>query len=68
MPRIDNTRKARYRAALIRSGLTQEQWAEQNKMVREHLNRVLNGHILSPRVEGMIDAFIVEVEAKVSAA
>lgn len=67
MPRIDNTRKARFRAALIRAGLTQGEWAEKNEMVREHLNRVLNGHVLSPPVTEKIDAFIEEIEAKVAA-
>ena len=67
MPRIDNTRKARFRAALIRAGMTQGEWAEKNEMVREHLNRVLNGHVLSPPVTEKIDAFIEEIEAKVAA-
>lgn len=65
MPRIDNTRKARFRAALIRAGLTQEQWAEKNEMVREHLNRVLNQHVISPRVTELIDAFIEEIESRI---
>lgn len=67
MPRIDNTRKARFKVCLIRVGMTQEQWAEKNQMVREHLNRVLNGHVISPPVTEKIDAFIEEIEARVSA-
>lgn len=67
MPRIDNTRKARFRSALIRAGMTQEQWAEKHKMVREHLNRVLNNRVISPRVTELIDAFVEEIEARVEA-
>jgi predicted transcriptional regulator len=68
MPRIRNTRKVRFQAALIRIGMTQADWAKQNGMVREHLNRVLNGHIESRPVFEKIDAFVADVEAKVLAA
>lgn len=68
MPRIKNTRKARFQAALIRAGMTQADWARQNGMVREHLNRVLNGKFDSKNVLDKIDAFVADVEAKVLAA
>lgn len=67
MPRIKNTRKARFQSALIRSGMTQSDWAKSNGMVREHLNRVLNGHFDSKAVLEKIDAFIADVEAKIAA-
>lgn len=66
--RIRNTRKARFQSALIRAGMSQGDWAKRNGMGREHLNRVLNERIASPRVIDLIDAFIAEVEAKVLAA
>lgn len=68
MPRIKNTRKARFLSALARVGMTQEQWAEKNGLTREHLSRVVNGRFESPPVNGKIDAFIADVEAKVLAA
>lgn len=64
MPKLRNTRKARFQSALIRCGMTQSDWAKGNGMVREHLNRVLNGHFDSKGVIEKIDAFIAEVEAK----
>ena len=48
--------------------MTQADWAKQNDMVREHLNRVLNGHFDSKGVIEKIDAFIEEVETKVRSA
>lgn len=48
--------------------MTQADWAKDNGMVREHLNRVLNGHFVSKNVLDKIDAFITDVEAKVMAA
>lgn len=66
--RIRNTRKARFQSALVRAGMSQGDWAKQNDMDRSHLNRVLNERVESPRVIGLIDAFIAEVEAKVLAA
>lgn len=68
MPKIRNTRKARFQSALIRAGMTQRDWATKNGMVREHLNRVLNGHFESKNVLDKIDAFIADVEAKVMVA
>ncbi len=68
MPRIINTRKARFQSALVRADMTQAEWAIANGMVREHLNRVLNGHFDSPPVIGKIDAFIADVEARVMVA
>lgn len=65
MPKIKNTRKSRFQSALIRCGMTQAEWAQANGMVREHLNRVLNGHFDSKGVLEKIDAFISDVEAKV---
>ena len=67
--RIKNTRKARFQSALARVEMTQGQWAKKNRMVREHLNRVLNDRVDgSVSVIGKIDSFIAEVEAKVLAA
>lgn len=69
MPRIRNTRKARFQSALVRVGMSQGDWAKDNGMVREHLNRVLNDRVDgSVSVIGKIDAFIADVEAKVMAA
>lgn len=68
MARIKNTRKARFLSALARVGMTMEQWAGKNGLTREHLSRCVNGHYDSPRVLGMVDAFIADVEAKVLAA
>jgi archaellum component FlaC len=48
--------------------MTQAEWAKDNGMVREHLNRVLNGHFDSKGVLEKIDAFIENVENKVRSA
>lgn len=48
--------------------MTQGEWAVQYGVVREHVNRVLNGKAESKALVEKIDAFIAEVEAKVLAA
>ena len=66
--RIRNTRKARFQSALARVEMTQGQWAEKNRMVREHLNRVLNDRVAgSVSVIGKIDRFIEAIESQVAA-
>lgn len=67
MPKIRNTRKARFQSALARVEMTQGEWAKKNGMDRSHLNRVLNGRFVSPPVLQKLDAFIEHVESQVAA-
>lgn len=70
MPRIQSTRKARFKAALALSGTTQADWAKERDVTPEHLNAVISE--VQPReskaLEEKIDAFIEAVFSKVVAA
>ena len=60
------TRKARFQAALILTGMTQGQWAELGGRTRGYVNMVLNGKMQSRKLDQEIDAFVAEVEARVA--
>ena len=66
MPRLLNSRKARFTAALVRCGLTQEQWLEKHGSGRSrtHLYLTLKDERQSLVFAAEIDAFIEEVEKK----
>lgn len=64
---VDQSRKARFKAALIRVGMTQEEWATEQGITAGHLGNTLRGRE-SKVLESKIDAFIAEVEARVLAA
>lgn len=70
MPRIHLTRKTRFKAALAFARMTQADWAKSVEVTPEHLNAVISEK--QPReskaLEDKIDAFIVEIEAKVRSA
>lgn len=65
MPRIQSTRKARFKAACARAGISQGQWATDNEVERSHLFKVLNNSRESIRLTEKIDAFIASVEQQV---
>lgn len=67
MARVDSSRKARFKAALARAGITQTDWAAQNGITPGHLGNTLRGRE-SKSLEDKIDAFIAEIEAKVMVA
>lgn len=68
MPRIQPTRKARFKAALAFANMTQAQWAENEGITPEHLNAVISDKQVreSKSLEEKIDAFIADVAAKVA--
>ena len=68
MVKIVRTRKARFKSALMRVGMTQGDWAEQYDLSRGYVNMVLNEKMKSVSLTEKIDAFIADVEAKVLAA
>jgi len=57
MPKTDNPRKARFRAALALAGLTAKQWAEQQDITPSHLSQVLSGKHESRTLIEKVDAF-----------
>lgn len=70
MPRLLNSRKARFTAALARCGMTQGQWLEKHggQRSRTHLWLTLKNEKHSLKFTAEIDAFIREVEGKMSSA
>lgn len=67
MRQIRPDRKRKFKAALALVGLTQQQWAVQEGITRQHLNATLNDESESKPLTEKIDAFIVEVGQKVAA-
>lgn len=67
MVKLDRSRKARFKSALARAGITQIDWAKQQGITAGHLGNTLRGRE-SRSLEEKIDAFIAEIEAKVLAA
>jgi hypothetical protein len=59
-------RKRKFKAALALTGLTAQQWAEQESVTRQHLNATLRDPGESKPLTEKIDAFIADVEAKVA--
>lgn len=57
MQRLQDNRKARFRAALALAGLTQKEWAEREGVTASHLSRVLAGERDSGTLNNKIDAF-----------
>lgn len=64
MVKLTTTRKARFQAALVLTGLTQGSWARLTGVHRVYLNNVLNGRIQSVTLTEKIDAFIEETESR----
>lgn len=64
MPRINNSRKARFKAALARVGMTQRGWAAKQGVGYTHLYLTLQDPTQSLSLSAKIDAFVAEVEAK----
>lgn len=64
MVKLTTTRKTRFQAALVLTGLTQGTWAAQTGVHRVYLNNVLNGRIQSATLTEKIDAFIEETESR----
>jgi predicted transcriptional regulator len=68
MPRINRSRKARFKAALASVGMTQREWAAKHDVGYTHLYLTLKDPTQSLKLSAEIDLFIAEVEAKVLAA
>jgi hypothetical protein len=70
--RIQNTRKARFKAALALADLSQKDFLEQlpeaDRVTRQHLNAVLNDARTSDKLTTVIDAFIERIEKAVARA
>lgn len=64
MVKLTTTRKTRFKAALVLTGMTQGSWAGQEGISRGYLNMVLNGKMESKTLGEKIDAFIEETEAR----
>lgn len=58
MPKPNERRKARLRAALALSGLTMKEWATAHGVSYGHLRFVLLGERESPRLDREIEQFI----------
>lgn len=67
MRRIVPDRKRRFKSALALVGLTQQEWAKQEGITRQHLNNTLNDETVSRPLTEKIDAFIAEVDSRVAA-
>lgn len=65
MPRIHSTRRARFKAACARAGITQTAWAEKQSVTKAHLMAVLANERESERLTTEIDRFVESIEAKV---
>lgn len=65
MARIQSTRKARFKAACARAGITQGQFAANEGVDRSHLFKVLRDERESTRLTAKVDAFIEAVESQV---
>jgi hypothetical protein len=61
MRKLKANRKARFKAALALTGMTQQQWAEREKVTRQHLGAVLRDDRESGSLIAKVDAFIAEV-------
>lgn len=64
MVKLTTTRKTRFQAALVLTGMTQGTWAAQEGVHRGYLNQVLNGKRQSATLDAKIDAFIEETESR----
>jgi hypothetical protein len=64
MVKLTTTRKTRFKAALILTGLTQGSWAEREGYARGYVNMVLNGKMESATLDAKIDAFIEDTESR----
>ena len=65
MRQIRPDRKRKFKAALALAGLTAQQWAEKERITRQHLNATLNNESESKPLTEKIDGFIADVERKV---
>ena len=66
MHKIETTRKARFKSALARTGLTQKEWSEKQNVNYMHLYYT----VLHEETEGLlekVDKFIEHVESQVAA-
>jgi predicted transcriptional regulator len=61
---IQSSRKARFKAALARVGMTMREWAEQQDVGYTHLYLTLKDPTQSLSLTAKIDAFVDEIEAK----
>ena len=60
MLRTNEDRRKAFKKALIDSGLTQQEWAEQQGVTDNHLYLVVAGRRESRRLLAKVDAFIAQ--------
>lgn len=63
MHKIETTRKARFKAAIARTGLTQKEWSTRNKVNYLHLYYTVL-HDDTEKLLEKVDSFIEQVEAQ----
>ena len=66
MPKVETTRKARFKSALAFSGLSQKEWSEANDVNYMHLYYTVL-HDETEKLLEKVDKFIEKVEAQVAA-
>lgn len=64
MPRIQRSRKARFKAACARVGISQIDWAKKEGVSYTHLYLTLGDPKQSLKLSAKIDAFIDQVETQ----
>lgn len=67
MPKLQRSRKARFKAACASVGMTQREWAGNQGVGYTHLYLTLKDPTQSLKLSAEIDAFIAEVEEKTRA-
>lgn len=67
MPRILSSRKARFKAALARCGMSQLDFLRKHDISRTHLYLTLENEKQSLKLARAIDEFITHVESQVAA-
>lgn len=53
-------RKKRFKAARALAGITAKEWARSRGVTFQHLNEVLDGNRISPRLDAEVDAFVAK--------
>ncbi len=60
MTKTPVSRKKRFKAARALAGVTVKGWAKSRGVSFQHLNEVLDGNRVSPRLDAEVDAFIAK--------
>ncbi len=60
MNKASVARKKRFKAARALAGITAKEWAKSRGVSFQHLNEVLEGNRISPRLDSEVDSFIAK--------